>query len=146
MQVISDCKGTYFYKSDDRAGYDASMSGYVSLTQIKTIYQFEELKTVYANYPSGNVAIISIIVPPGCCGDPLKFSQDFKNNYNLGWNVASDTLQYDIWYKYLKYLPSASNVFTRDPTILILDKQQHVVHDSGFMDAAAISSKIAPLL
>ena len=146
LQILSDCQGTYFYKSDDRAGYDSSMSGYINLSKIDTIHQFEELKTVSANYRSNNVAIISIIVPPGCCGDPLKFSQDFKNNYNLGWNVASDTLQYDIWYKYLKYLPSASNVFTRDPTILILDKEQHVVYDSGFMYAEAISSKINPLL
>ena len=146
LQILSDCHGTYFYKSDDRTGYDSSMSGYINLSMIGTIYQFEELKTVYTSFKSNNVVIISIIVPPGCCGDPLKFSQDFKNNYNLGWNVASDTLQYDIWYKYLKYLPSASNVFTRDPTILILDKEQHVVHDSGFMDAAAISSKINLLL
>lgn len=147
MQVLSDCQGSYFYKSDDRAEYDPSLSGYVSLTEIETIYQFEELKTISNNYSNSNIVIISIIVPPGCCGDPIKFSQDFKNNYTLGWYVASDTMQYDTWYKYIDYLPSDSNrVFMRDPTILVIDKEQHVVYDSGYTDATTLTSKLNPLL
>ena len=143
LQVLSNCQGTYYYKSDDRAGYDPALGGYISLTDIGTIHQFEELRTIYNSFPADKVELFSIIVPPSCCGDPFQFSQDFKNNYTLTWHVASDTLQYDTWYKYMDYLPSDSNkVFTRDPTILVLDREMKVAYDSGYSDSATLSSRI----
>ena len=139
MQILSDCHGGYFYKSDDRTQYDPSLSEYVSLTEIETIHQFEELKKIYNKYSSDDVVIISVVIPPGCCGDPLKFSKDMKNDYNLGWYVASDTMQYDTWYQYMDYLPYDSNhVLTNDPAILVLDKNQHVVYNSSYTDAATL--------
>jgi len=140
MQILSDCHGGYFYKSDDRTQYDPSLSEYVSLTEIETIHQFEELKKIYNTYSSDDVTIITVVIPPGCCGDPLKFSQDIKNDYTLGWYVASDTMQYDTWYKYMDLLPYDSNhVLTTDPTIIVLDKNdQHVVYNSGYTDAATL--------
>jgi hypothetical protein len=138
MQILSDCHGGYFYKSDDRTPYDATLKGYVKLPTIETIHQFEELKKIYNTY-SDNVVIITIVIPPGCCGDPLKFSQDMKTNYSLGWYVASDTKQYDTWYKYMDLLPYDSNhILTSDPTILVLDKNQYVVYNSGYTDAATL--------
>jgi len=139
MQILSDCHGGYFYKSDDRAPYDATLSGLVKLTNIEKIYQFEELKKIYNKY-SDNVVIITIVIPPGCCGDPLKFSQDIKTNYSLGWYVASDNKQYDTWYQYTDLLPYDSNhVLTTDPTILVIAKNdQHVVYNSGYTDAATL--------
>jgi len=139
MQILTDCHGTYFYKSDDKAPYNSAYNGYVSLTSITTVNQFEELRNVYNNYSTNDVAIISIIIPPGCCGDPLKFSKDIKNQFNLEWYVASDTMKYDTWYNYLDYLPyDSKQTLTRDPTILVLDKDQHIVYESGYTNTVSL--------
>jgi len=140
MQILSDCHGGYFYKIDDRAPYDSSKKNYVKLTGITTIHQFDELKKIYNNYSSDDVAIITVIIPPGCCGDPLKFSQDIKNQFDLDWYVSSDNKQYDTWYKYTEFLPYDTNhVLTSDPAILVLDKNdQYVVYHSGYTDAATL--------
>ena len=141
MQILSDCHGGYFYKTDDRAPYDSSLTGFVALTGIKTIHQFDELKKIYNKYSSDDVVIISVIIPPGCCGDPLQFSKDIKNQFDVDWYVASDNKQYDTWYKFTDFLPYDKNhVLTTDPTILVLDKNdQYVVYNSGYTDAATLS-------
>jgi uncharacterized C2H2 Zn-finger protein len=147
LQVLSDCHGKYFYKSDDRTPYDPSLKAYVDLDTIITINQFEQLRSIKNRYSSSSLEIISVIIPPGCCGDPLKFSQDFKDKFDITWNICSDSLQFDIWYKYTDYLPGDSNrVLTRDPTVLVLDKGQNIVSVTGYIDADTLSGKIDPLL
>jgi peroxiredoxin len=147
LQVLSDCHGKYFYKSDDRTPYDSSLKAYVDLDTIITINQFEQLRSIKNRYSSSSLEIISVIIPPGCCGDPLKFSQDFKDKFDITWNICSDSLQFDIWYKYTDYLPGDANrVLTRDPTVFVLDKDQNIVSVTGYIDADTLSGKIDPLL
>jgi cytochrome c biogenesis protein CcdA len=144
MQIQSDCSGNYFYKG-------------TLLQNVQSVPQFDSFKGSCANIcPEGNcdnkaithrTVFITAIIPPGCCGDPLSFSKQFKTQFNMNWFVASDTLEYTATKSYMSYLKFGSNsALSPDPTLIFIDKQQRIESVSGYMDSSTLNVKINSLL
>lgn len=90
------------------------------------------LAQVDAKYESGEVVVVSV----GSSGDSAAKLRQFKQDYNMTWRVARDTVK--VFDKYsVEYIP----------TLVILD-QNGAVHfrEAGIVDSSTLSGEIDALL
>jgi thiol-disulfide isomerase/thioredoxin len=96
------------------------------------IIEFDHLKEVNDKYDSSEVVVVSV----GSSGDSVTGLRQFKNDYNMDWLVARDTVE--VFNEY--------NVESI-PTLVILDQNGNTHYRNvGVTDASTLMNKIDELL
>jgi len=96
------------------------------------LQQIPHLAQINENYDNSEVVVISV----GSSGDSSLKLSEFKQDYNIQWRVARDTV--GVFDKYnVEYIP----------TLVILDENGNVHYrNHGLTDASTLSSEIDELL
>jgi len=96
------------------------------------LQEIPHLVQINENYDSNEVVVISV----GSSVDSTMKLRQFKQDYNITWRVARDTV--GVFDKYnVEYIP----------TLVIIDKNGYVdFRNAGLTDASTLSSKIDALL
>ena len=96
------------------------------------LQEIPHLAQINENYGNSEVVVISV----GSSGDSSLKLRQFKQDYNITWKVARDTV--GIFNKYnVEYIP----------TLVILDQNGNIHYrNQGFTDASTLSSKINELI
>jgi cytochrome c-type biogenesis protein len=137
--TLTDIYGHTFNLSDYR-NKSVVVTEFTSLSCAECQIVMQSLRTLYATYNAtgtSSVHIVSVYTEPQF-GDSIPALKSYHTKNNITWTMAQDTNSLAV---------SQAYGVTALPTVVIIDKQGHLVYDvTGVQDANKLQSTIAAAL